>query len=133
VGKEVVTSNDANTLTITNPGFVPDTTTKYIIMDTFGVATAGTSTTLTDTTKLGQLINGQVKDLFIFWYWSKNRSFHLLKYSKYTYIFFLTIVPDTTTYTTILVFSRSVGVGLRWIFGNTDADLKGTFNMSKRW
>jgi hypothetical protein len=34
VGKEVViTSNDA-TLTITNPGFVPDTTTKYIIMDT---------------------------------------------------------------------------------------------------
>jgi hypothetical protein len=33
-------------------------------MDTFGVATAGTSTTLTDTT-LGQLINGQVKDLFI--------------------------------------------------------------------
>jgi hypothetical protein len=36
VGKEVViTSNDANTLTITNPGFVPDTTTKYIIMDTF--------------------------------------------------------------------------------------------------
>jgi hypothetical protein len=49
-----------------------------------------------------------------------------------TYSF--SIVPDTTTCYTILgVSTRSVGVGLRWIFGNTDADLKGTFNMSKRW
>jgi hypothetical protein len=87
VGKEVViTSNDANTLTITNPGFVPDTTTKYIIMDTFGVATAGTSTTLTDTTKLGQLINGQVKDLFILLVPVKEQKFSSNTVNTLTYI-----------------------------------------------
>jgi hypothetical protein len=104
----VITSNDANTLTITNPGFVPDTTTKYIIMDTFGVA-AGTSTTLTDTTKLGQLINGQVKDLFILLVPVKEQKF-ISSNTVNTLTYSFAIVPDTTTCYTILgvsTFSRS--------------------------
>jgi hypothetical protein len=105
----VITSNDANTLTITNPGFVPDTTTKYIIMDTFGVATAGTSTTLTDTTKLGQLINGQVKDFYTSGTGQRTEvSISSNTVNTLTYSF--AIVPDTTTCYTILgvyTFSRS--------------------------
>jgi hypothetical protein len=129
VGKEVViTSNDANTLTITNPGFVPDTTTKYIIMDTF-VATAGTSTTLTDTHKSNKWAG---KRLFILLVLVKEQT--TITSNTVNTLTYLSIVPDTTTCYTILgVSTRSVGVGLRWIFGNTDADLKGTFNMSKRW
>ncbi len=46
-----ITSNTTNTLTYSTQTFTPDTTTKYIIMDSFGLATAGSTTTLTDSTK----------------------------------------------------------------------------------
>lgn len=55
-GEVTITSNSENTLTVSGGyGFTPDTTTKYIIQDTFGVPTTVTNTTnavVTDTTKL---------------------------------------------------------------------------------
>jgi hypothetical protein len=46
VGNEVtITSNTMTTLTYSTQTFTPDATTKYIIMDTFGLATAVTNTT----------------------------------------------------------------------------------------
>ena len=48
VGNEMsIVSNTANTLTYVAPGFTPDTTTRYVIMDTFGmVAGAGGISTI---------------------------------------------------------------------------------------
>jgi hypothetical protein len=55
-GEAVITSNTATTLVVSGGyGFTPDTTTKYIIQDTFGVPTTVTNTTnavITDTSKL---------------------------------------------------------------------------------
>lgn len=50
VGAEIaITSNTATTLTFATQTFTVDTTTRYVIMDTFGTATSGTTTTLVDT------------------------------------------------------------------------------------
>ena len=50
VGAELaITSNTATTLTFATQSFTPDTTTRYVIMDTFGTATGGSTTTLIDT------------------------------------------------------------------------------------
>ena len=53
--ESVITSNTATTLVVSGGyGFTPDTTSKYIIRDTFGVPTTVTNTTnavITDTTK----------------------------------------------------------------------------------
>ena len=49
-----IVSNTPTTLTLSAPGFTPDTTTKYIIMSTFGLLTTVgnvTNAVLTDTTK----------------------------------------------------------------------------------
>lgn len=47
-----ITSNTENTLTYAAQTFTPDTTTRYEIMDCYGTCTvAGTTTTLTDSTK----------------------------------------------------------------------------------
>lgn len=64
-GEITITGNDATTLTLSSPGFTPDTTTKYEIMDSWGMAT-GTfaATTLQDTTKnwaVNQWAGKQVK------------------------------------------------------------------------
>lgn len=49
VGNEIaITSNTGNTLYFATQTFAPDTTTRYVIMDSFGTATAGSTTTLTD-------------------------------------------------------------------------------------
>ena len=50
VGSEIaILSNTANTLTFAAQTFTPDASTRYVIMDTFGTATGGTTTTLVDT------------------------------------------------------------------------------------
>jgi hypothetical protein len=55
LGGFIITSNTSNTLAVSGGyGFVPDSTTKYIIEDTFGIVTAITNTTnavVTDSTK----------------------------------------------------------------------------------
>jgi hypothetical protein len=52
IGAELaITSNTANTLTFATQTFTPDATTRYVIMDAFGTATAGAATTLTDSSQ----------------------------------------------------------------------------------
>lgn len=52
VGSELaITSNTATTLTFATQTFTPDTTTRYVIMDTFGTATSGSTTTCVDTSQ----------------------------------------------------------------------------------
>ena len=135
VGSEVVISaNDPTTLTLTTPGFTPDTTTKYIIMDTFGTVTGNNAgTTLGDTTK-----NWVVNQ----WIGKRVRITSGLGISNETTItsntatvltFGAITAPDTTsTYSILGVVTRSTGTGLRWAFGSTHADDKGKFLISIR-
>ena len=51
-GEIVIATNDSSSLTLTTPGFTPDRSTKYRIMDSYGTAVNTlAATTLADTTK----------------------------------------------------------------------------------
>jgi hypothetical protein len=51
-GTEItITSNTSNTLTFATQSFTPDSTSVYEIMDMFGMVTAGSTTTMTDSTQ----------------------------------------------------------------------------------
>jgi len=120
LGNEMtITANDATTLTYTAPGFTPDTTTRYEIMDTFGVATGGSTTTLVDTTK--NWITNQ---------WSGKRLRFLSSTGAMieqtitsntgnTLTFATGTAPATTTnYVIYSVPVRGVSIELIWTFGN---------------
>jgi hypothetical protein len=47
----VITSNTATTLNFTTQAFVPDQTSVYVILDSYGLVTTGGTTTLTDNTQ----------------------------------------------------------------------------------
>ena len=134
VGSEVVISaNDATTLTLTTPGFTPDATTKYIIMDTFGTATAGALTSLTDTSKnwtvnqwAGKRLvitsgTGQRQELAI-----TSNTANVLSFSA------ASTAPDaTSTYTILSLANRLAGTQLNWAFG-TSTIPKGRYMISQR-
>lgn len=113
-----ITSNTETTLNYTAPGFTPDTTTRYEIMDTFGMATSGSTTTLVDTTK-----NWKVN------YWAGKRlRFNsgtgqsveqtIVSNTANTLTFAIGTAPSTdTAYTILDLAPRSSGTELVWTFG----------------
>ena len=134
VGSEIaVTANTATTLTFATQSFTPDTTTDYIMMDTFGLATAASNTTnatITDTTKnwtvnqwAGKRLRltsgaGQCQEITI----TSNTA------TVITCAGVFANAPGTdTTYTILGIPVRSTGIEANWIFGNTDPATKGKY------
>lgn len=125
VGNEfAITSNSSTTLVYAAQGFTPDSTTKYLIMDSFGLATAATNTTnatITDTTK-----NWKVN------YWAGRRlriiagagiGQEITITSNTATVITCTgtfaTAPDTTSVYTILGLStRGTGLQLNWLYNN---------------
>lgn len=56
-GRIQITSNTETTLTFTTQSFTPDTTTSYEIADCWGLMTAGSTTTITETTSKNWAVN----------------------------------------------------------------------------
>lgn len=56
-GRISITSNTATTLTFATQTFTPDTTTKYEIADSWGLMTAGSTTTITESTTKNWAVN----------------------------------------------------------------------------
>lgn len=133
VGSEVaISGNDATTLTLTTPGFTPDTTTKYVIMDTFGIATAGTTTTLTDTTKNWAVNQWAGKRVVITGGLGQRQELVITSNTATALTFATATAPDTTsTYTILSLPNRSTGCQLNWIFGASILR-KGRYMISQR-
>lgn len=94
-------------------------------MEMFGVATAWSTTTLTDTTKNfipGALLNKQI----IFTSGTGQRIVSTITANTATVITFATTTaPDTTTSYSILAMTpRGVACNMRWINGNTNVETK---------
>lgn len=119
LGNEItITSNTETTLTYPVQTFTPDATTRYQIMDTFGLATGGSTSTLIDTTK--NWITNQ---------WSGKRFRYLsstgtmveqtvTSNTNNTLTFSASTAPATTT--NYVIYStpvRGVGFELNWLFG----------------
>lgn len=130
VGAELaITSNTATTLTFASQSFTVDTTTRYVIMDTFGTATGGSTTTLIDTGQnwetnywVGQRVKflsgtGQGNEAAI----TSNTS---------TTLTFGAIVgaPDTSTaYAILEATPKTNGLHLDCITGSTDTSLNSNY------
>lgn len=113
-----ITSNTATTLTYTAPGFTPDATTRYEIMDTFGMATAGSTTTLTDTTKNWRVNQWAGKRLRFTAGTSQAIEQIIVSNTATVLTFAAGSAPSTDTAYTILELSaRGTGTELIWTFG----------------
>lgn len=129
VGSEIaITSNTSNTLTFAAQAFTVDTTTRYVIMDTFGTATGGTTTTLVDT---GQ--NWETN------YWAGSRvrflsgtsqgnEYTVTSNTATTLTFAAGTAPDVSTaYAILEATPKAYGISLDMITGSTDATLNSNY------
>ena len=134
VGSEVVISaNDVTTLTITSPGFTPDTTTKYIIMDTFGTVTGNAAlTTLGDTTKNWTINQWSGKRVIITSGTGQRQELIISSNTANVLTFGSGIAPDiTSTYTILSLATRAIGTQINWVFGCSTLP-KGRYLVSQR-
>lgn len=142
VGSEItITSNTADTLTYGAPGFTVDTTTKYLIMDTFGTATAAlTATTLTDSTKNWTVNQWAGKRLRLtsgsqFGTAAATSIEVTISSNTATVLTFPTIaavLASDVTYTILGIPARGAGIQLAWIYGNTVSATKGKYIIAPR-
>lgn len=121
VGSEfTITSNTTTTLTYTTQSFTPDATTKYLIMDTFGLATAGTTTTLTDSTKNWTVNQWAGKRVKITSGTGAGQELTITSNTATVLTFATATAPSTdSTYTILGMPPRSTGVSINWIFGSS--------------
>lgn len=114
----VITNNTETTLNFTAPGFTPDTTTRYEIMDTFGIATSGSTTTLVDTTKNWRVNQWAGKRLRFTGGTGQAVEQTIASNTATTLTFAAGTAPSTdTTYTILDLAPRSTGTELIWLFG----------------
>ena len=124
-GEIAISANDANTLTLTTPGFTPDATTKYEIMETWGLAT-GTfaATTLADSTKnwavnqwVGKqlrIICGTVPTIEVA---ITSNTANVLTYATTS-----TVSDAITGYAILGAATRGSGIQAMWDYGRTDSE-----------
>ena len=125
VGSEIaITSNTATQLTYATQTFTPDTTTRYVIMDTFGTATSGTTTVLTDT---GQNWDTNVfigKRVRFMSGTSQGNEYAITANTATTLTYATGTAPDTSTaYAILEATPKSFGVHMDVITGSTDTTL----------
>jgi len=133
-GSEVaISANDATTLTLTTPGFTPDTTTKYIIMDTFGAVTGNVATTtLGDTTKNWTVNQWAGKRVVITSGLGQRQELTIASNTATVLTFGAGTAPDTTsTYTILSLAPRGTSTQMNWAFG-TSTIQKGRYFISQR-
>ena len=136
VGNEfAITSNTATTLTYSAPGFTPDTTTKYQIMSTFGIATSGTTTTLVDSTK-NWIVNKFAGKRIILTAGTSQRVEATIASNTANTITFtaaIGVAPDTTTcYTILSIQARSTATRALWLYNQSTTSEAGNLLMSIR-
>jgi hypothetical protein len=132
-GRITITSNTGTTLTYTTQSFTPDATTKYEIADCWGIASAGASNSLTDSTKnwtANQWAGKRVR------YTAGLASGNDIAVSSNTLNVLATgsgLTADATTaYAIIGIPPRGSGMGLIWLWGDTDAAKRGRYIYSPR-
>jgi hypothetical protein len=122
LGAEIaITANTNTTLTYATQTFTPDSTTRYQIMATFGIATSGTGTTIVDTTKNWKVNQWAGKRVRITGGINQGNELTVASNTVNTLTFTVTNTSDASTQYTILgVSPRSTGMGLVFAYGNSN-------------
>ncbi|KND47040.1 MAG: Flagellar hook-length control protein FliK [Parcubacteria bacterium C7867-004] len=129
-----ITSNTATTLTYTTQGFTPDATTHYEIADSWGLMTAASTTTVTETTTKNWTTNMWAgKRIRITGGTSPGQEVAITSNTATVITMATVTLPDTTsTYAILGAPARGAGTQLIWIWGNSDATTKGRLMLSPR-
>jgi hypothetical protein len=120
LGNELtITANNNNTITFGAAAFTPDTTTRYTIMDTFGTATSGSTTTLVDTAKNwipNQWVN---KRLRFIGGAAVTNEVTITGNTSNTLTFAATTATDSSTnYVIYGIPAYGIGAAMKWMWGN---------------
>ena len=139
VGSEIlIVSNTNNTLTFSSPGFTPDITTSYKIMDTYGLLTTVTNVTnavLTDTTKVWAVNQFAGKRVRIVGGTGIGQEASITSNlaTTLTITGVFTTAPDTTSHYVIYEMpARGLATNLMWAYNNSDTANKGRYIYSPR-
>jgi hypothetical protein len=129
VGSEIaITSNTANTLTFAAQAFTPDATTRYIIMDTFGTATAGATTTLTDAAQNWGVNMWANKRLRLLSGTGQGNEYIITSNTATVLTFAAATAPDTSTaYAILEAPPKAYGIHLDMITGSSDATINNRY------
>ncbi|KND49189.1 MAG: Mucin-2 precursor [Parcubacteria bacterium C7867-008] len=129
-----ITSNTATTLTYTTQSFTPDATTHYEIADSWGLMTAASTTTVTETATKNWTVNMWAgKRIRISGGTSPGQEVSITSNTATVLTTATLTLPDTTsTYAILGIPARGAGTQLLWIWGNTDATTKGKYVLLPR-
>lgn len=136
IGNEsTITSNSATTLTVASWGVAtPDATTKYEILDSFGVVTTGgASTTITDANKnwTTNILAG--KRVRIVAGTGIGNEIAITSNTATVMTIASAVTTDTTSvYVIYEIAARSTGTNLTWLFGIADTTKAGRWLISSR-
>lgn len=123
-----VTSNTSTRLNFATQTFSPDKTSKYIVMDTFGLCTAGSTTTLTDSTKNWPVNRWVGKRVRITSGTAIANEYTITSNTSNTLTFALATAPSTdSTYTIIGTDARALGSKFVYISNSSDFSKKGKY------
>ena len=131
-GEIAISANDATTLTITTPGFTPDTTTRYRIMQTWGIAT-GTfaATTLADSTKNWAVNQWAGRSLRLWGLTTGVTPLEVIIASNtantLTYATTTIVSEANTCYTILAPAQRQIGIQAMWNYGSSQTSIKGKY------
>jgi len=122
--ESAITSNTATALTVASWGVAtPDTTSKYQIMDSFGLVTTGAAGSLTDTTKnwvTNSLIGKRIKITGGLTAGGQGQEVAITANTATTITCAgPTTVTNQTTYSIISPPQKGANCGLHWLFGTT--------------
>lgn len=122
LGAEIaITANTNTTLTYATQTFTPDSTTRYQIMATFGIATSGSTTTIVDTTKNWKVNQWAGKRVRITGGSAAGLELTITSNTATTLTFAATNATDASTQYTILgIPPRGAGMGLVFAYGNSN-------------
>lgn len=128
-GREfAITSNTATTLNFLTQTFTPDTTTNYIIMENFGVATGGSATTLVDSSQnwpTNSLVNKRVRFLTGT---GVGNEYNINSNTQNTLTFTAANTPDLTTQYVIYAMNpRGAGIHADCVYGCTDSNINNRY------
>jgi hypothetical protein len=116
----VITANSNNTLVFAATTFTPDSTTRYEIMDTYGTATSGATSSITDTTKNWVVNQWAGKRVRITG--GTNQSLELIittnTANSLNFTAQTTAMDNTSNYVIMDPPARGAGCGILWTYGN---------------
>lgn len=132
VGSEIaITSNDATTLTFAAQAFTVDTTTRYVIMDSFGTATAGSTSTLTDSAQNWDVNIWAGKRVRLLSGTGVGWEYAIVSNTATALTFAVATAPDTSTaYAILEATPKSFGIHLDMITASTDTTLNSRYMYS---